>query len=118
MPSATRWLNHEMRPSSLRKLAIITSQMGARRGRTESLGDYGDSKAALNDRFRELTSEWQERGLLSVVIHPGWVRTDMGGPNASISVRESAKGIRAVMSELQPSDHGRFLTWEGKEHPW
>ncbi len=104
--------------SGQRKLALITSMMGARRGSTRSLGKYGDSKAALNDRFRALAAGWRDRGCLAVVIHPGWVRTDMGGRNAAISVEESARGIYELMAALGDSHHGRFWTWEGREHPW
>ncbi len=101
-----------------RKIALITSTMGSRRGSRRSLGNYGESKAALNDRFRALEEIWRERGCLAVVIHPGWVRTDMGGPSAVVSVGESARGISKVMVSLDESRHGRFWTWEGKEHPW
>ena len=104
--------------SEQRKIALITSMMGARRGSTRSLGKYGDSKAALNDRFRALEAGWRERGCLAVVIHPGWVRTDMGGRNAAVSIEESARGIRDVMASLDASRHGRFWTWDGREHPW
>lgn len=104
--------------SGQRKIALITSMMGARRGSTRSLGKYGDSKAALNDRFRAREADWRERGCLAVVIHPGWVRTDMGGRNAAISVEESAHGICEVMAALDADGHGRFRTWDGREHPW
>jgi NAD(P)-dependent dehydrogenase (short-subunit alcohol dehydrogenase family) len=99
-------------------IALMTSQLGARRGRTGSLGDYGDSKAALNDEFRRRADAWREAGAMAVVIHPGWVRTDMGGSGASISVTESADGITRVLDDLDPSQHGQFLTWEGRQHPW
>ena len=104
--------------SEQRKIALITSQLGARRGSCRSLGTYGESKAALNDRFRALEGRWREQGCLAVVIHPGWVRTDMGGPRATISVEESARGICEVMASLDDSRHGRFWTWDGREHPW
>ena len=104
--------------SEQKKVALITSQMGARHGSTRSLGKYGDSKAALNDRFRAREQGWRAAGCLAVVIHPGWVRTDMGGASASLSVEESARGIRRVMAELDESRHGRFWTWDGREHPW
>ena len=104
--------------SGQRKIALITSMMGARRGSRRGLGKYGDSKAALNDRFRAVADRWRERGCLAVVIHPGWVRTDMGGRNASISVAESARGIHDVMARLDEAGHGRFWTWDGREHPW
>jgi NAD(P)-dependent dehydrogenase (short-subunit alcohol dehydrogenase family) len=100
------------------KLGLITSQMGARRGSTRSLGDYGDSKAELNDGFRRLAPAWAKQGVVAVVVHPGWVRTDMGGAGADIGVTESATGIRHLMANLTPEQHGRFWTWEGREHPW
>lgn len=99
-------------------IALMTSQLGARRGRTGSLGDYGDSKAALNDGFRELAHEWEAAGAISVVIHPGWVETEMGGPGAPLTVAESAKGIKRVMDGLRREDNGKFLTWDGRTHPW
>ena len=104
--------------SEQKKIALISSQVGARRGSRRSLGKYGDSKAALNDRFRAIERDWRAAGCLAVVIHPGWVRTDMGGSGASLSVEGSARGIRRVMAELDESHHGRFWTWDGREHPW
>ena len=102
--------------SEQKKIALITSQMGARHGSGRRLGKYGESKAALNDRFRTVERDWRKAGCLAVVIHPGWVRTDMGGSSASISVEESARGIRRVMEGLDESSHGRFWTWDGREH--
>ncbi len=104
--------------SDLRRLALITSQHGARRGRTGSLGDYGDSKAALNDAFRARAPDWATRGIRAIVIHPGWVSTDMGGESAPLSVQDSASGIRAVLDSLTAEMHGRFWTWDGREHDW
>ena len=104
--------------SNQKKIALISSQVGARRGSRRSLGKYGDSKAALNDRFRAIERDWRAAGCLAVVIHPGWVRTDMGGSTASLSVEESARDIRRVMADLDESRHGRFWTWDGREHPW
>ncbi len=99
-------------------IAIMSSQVGARRGRSGSLGDYGDSKAALNDEFRRRADRWRTVGAIAVVMHPGWVRTDMGGSGASIGVTESADGITRVLDGLSASQHGQFLTWDGREHPW
>jgi NAD(P)-dependent dehydrogenase (short-subunit alcohol dehydrogenase family) len=100
------------------RVLLITSQLGARRGTKESLGDYGDSKAALNDRFRERAKDWSEKDISAVVMHPGWVRTDMGGENADISVDESVSSIFSFVEGMSSSDHGRFVTWEGSDHPW
>jgi NAD(P)-dependent dehydrogenase (short-subunit alcohol dehydrogenase family) len=96
----------------------MTSQLGARYGRKRSLGLYGDSKAALNDAFRTLAPGWSQQGVMAIVMHPGWVRTDMGGASAPLSVTESVAGIRQVVAQLAPAAHGRFWTWNGREHPW
>lgn len=100
------------------KLVLVTSQLGARHGGTGSLGVYGDSKAALNDRFRELESAWGAKGITAIVLHPGWVRTDMGGSSAPLSVEDSASGIRQLIEEMGSEHHGGFWTWEGRRHPW
>ena len=100
------------------RVVLVTSQLGARRGSKESLGDYGDSKAALNDEFRRLAPGWADRGLIAIVLHPGWVRTDMGGPSAPLSAEESVTGIRELVAGLTDAHHGRFWTWDGREHPW
>jgi NAD(P)-dependent dehydrogenase (short-subunit alcohol dehydrogenase family) len=101
-----------------KKIVLITSQLGARYGRARRLGTYGESKAALNDKFRQLAPVWGRDGLHAIVMHPGWVRTDMGGTWASLSVEESVTGMRQVIARLTAAEHGRFWTWEGREHPW
>jgi len=101
-----------------KKIVLMTSQLGARYGRRSGLGLYGDSKAALNDAFRALAPEWGRQGVITIVMHPGWVRTDMGGASASLSVTESVTGIRQVIARLTAAEHGRFWTWNGREHSW
>ena len=51
-------------------------------------------------------------------MHPGWVRTDMGGASAPLSVAGSVAGMRQVIARLTAAEHGRFWTWNGREHPW
>jgi NAD(P)-dependent dehydrogenase (short-subunit alcohol dehydrogenase family) len=104
--------------STQKKIVLMTSQLGARYGRRRSLGLYGDSKAALNDAFRALAPAWGRQGVIAIVMHPGWVRTDMGGASAPLSVAESVAGIRQVIAHLTAAEHGRFWTWNGREHPW
>ena len=104
--------------STQKKVVLMTSQLGARRGGFHDLGTYGDSKATLNDAFRRRAPEWARKGLIAIVMHPGWVRTDMGGPNAPLGVGDSVAGIIGVVDRLTPAEHGRFWTWDGREHPW
>jgi len=104
--------------SQQKKIAILTSQMGARRGGSTPSGVYGASKALLNDRFREAEPAWRARGLTAIVFHPGWVKTEMGGAGASVTVKDSVAGMRKVLDSLKPADSGKFLTWQGREHPW
>jgi NAD(P)-dependent dehydrogenase (short-subunit alcohol dehydrogenase family) len=114
----TRALLEAVQRGAEKKIVLMTSQLGARYGSRRSLGIYGDSKAALNDAFRELAPAWGRAGLIAIVMHPGWVRTDMGGAGAPLSVAESVRGIRRVIAGLTAAEHGRFLTWEGREHAW
>lgn len=105
-----------LRPGGI--VAIMTSQLGARRGGAGAKSGYGASKAALNDEFRLRADEWRSRGALAVVIHPGWVKTAMGGDSAPLAVEDSVTGIRSLLANLTAEHHGRFWTWEGREHPW
>ena len=103
---------------SMKKVAILTSQMRARNGGATPSSTYGKSKCALNDRFREIEMNWRELGISSIVFHPGWVATDMGGRFAPVSVEESVNGMRNVIETLTTADSGSFFTWKGKKHPW
>jgi len=116
--TVTETLLDALAGSANARIVLMSSQVGARHGRSGSLGLYGDSKAALNDAFRAHAPAWAARGVTAIVMHPGWVQTDMGGAGAPVSVHDSAQGIRAVVDDLQSSDHGKFLTWLGDEHPW
>ena len=76
------------------------------------------SKAALNAGVRVLSLELAGRGITCVVLHPGWVRTDMGGAGAALDPKTSIAGMRAVIARLKASDNGRFLDYDGAEIPW
>ena len=114
----TQALLDAVKRSAEKKIVLITSQLGTRYGRARRLGTYGESKAALNDKFRQLAPVWGREGIRAIVMHPGWVRTDMGGTWASLSVEGSVTGMRQVIARLTAAEHGRFWTWEGREHPW
>lgn len=79
---------------------------------------YRESKAALNMYTRSLAAEHRDAGLVAVSVSPGWVRTDMGGPDAPLSPEQSISGILAVLEALEPSDSGKFLSHDGAELPW
>jgi len=104
--------------SSGAKVITLTSQMGSLHRKSTGRYAYRSSKAAANKVMQVMALELRDRGIIACPIHPGWVRTDMGGPHASISVEESAKGVLSVIEALTLEDSGRFWTWEGSEHPW
>jgi NAD(P)-dependent dehydrogenase (short-subunit alcohol dehydrogenase family) len=79
---------------------------------------YRASKAALNQLTRTMAAELKKDRFICIVMSPGWVRTDMGGPGASLSPEDSVAAMLEVIDRLTPSDTGRFLDHRGKEVPW
>lgn len=79
---------------------------------------YRTSKTAVHMVMKNLSVDLAEREITSVVFHPGWVATDMGGPKAPTEPAQSAAGLYRVLCAVGPSDNGRFLTNEGEELPW
>ena len=79
---------------------------------------YAASKTALNMFTRVLAGNVRKEGVTAVMIGPGWVKTDMGGPNATLEPEESARGLLAVIDGLTIGDSGRFLRYDGSETPW
>lgn len=77
---------------------------------------YNASKSVMN--MVTVMSATADPDVAYVAIHPGWVQSDMGGANAAVSVADSASGIISVLHGLTIADSGRFVTWEGDEHPW
>lgn len=100
------------------KAVTITSQMGAISVDMAFGLAYSASKAAVNKTMRLLAPEYAQRGIIVSLIHPGWVRTDMGGAAADISADESAVGIWSVVDRLTLADAGSFYSWTGSPHPW
>jgi len=79
---------------------------------------YRASKAALNQLTRTMAAELKKDRFICIAMSPGWVRTDMGGPGASLSPEDSVAAMLKVLDRLTPSDTGRFLDHRGKEVPW
>jgi len=79
---------------------------------------YTVSKTALNMITKVMASQLSKYGIIVVSIHPGWVRTDMGGSAAPVMPEESARGIVNIAEKLTMKDNGKFLEYTGKELPW
>ncbi|MGE5537186.1 MAG: SDR family oxidoreductase [Gemmatimonas sp.] len=100
-------------------VAAVTSLMGSIADNSSGgYYAYRSSKAALNAVFKSLSVDLKPRGITSVVLHPGWVKTDMGGPNAPLEAPESVRGMRAVLAKVTINDTGRFFDYQGREMPW
>ncbi len=104
--------------SSQKKLVAITSQMGSIADASGGFYAYRTSKAALNMAYQALAHDLAGRGVAVGVIHPGWVRTRMGGPHATVSERASAEGIAAGIDGLVPSRGAVFQNYRGEPLPW
>jgi NAD(P)-dependent dehydrogenase (short-subunit alcohol dehydrogenase family) len=102
-----------------RIIASITSGMG-------SIADngsgghyvYRSSKAALNAVMKSMAVDLEVRGIIAIVLNPGWVKTDMGRPNAQIAVEQSAQGIRLLLASLTAADSGKCFNVDGGIFPW
>ena len=79
---------------------------------------YRPSKAALNMITKSLSIDLESDGIMAVALHPGWVRTDMGGANAAVPTKESVEGLLTVIGSLDESKNGGFFDFNGKALPW
>ncbi|MEM6285387.1 MAG: SDR family NAD(P)-dependent oxidoreductase, partial [Chloroflexota bacterium] len=108
-----------LRNGGNRRLISITSQLGSLwRKESGGLYDYCASKAALNMYTRTLAADLKSDGITTVLIHPGWVQTDMGGGRADLTPEESASAVIDVIDSLTPEMNGGFYRHDGSEHPW
>jgi len=104
--------------SHMSKVAIIASQMGSSTRAPGGSYIYRASKAAAINLGRNLATDLAQLGIAVGIYHPGWVRTDMGGDAAAISTDQSADGLVARIDALSMDTTGRFLTWDGHDHPF
>ena len=103
----------------MKMIASLTSRMGSiAENDAGGVYIYRSSKAALNAAARSLAIDLAPRGITVIVFHPGWVKTDMGGPGALIDAETSVAGMRAVIKGTGPKDSGRFFAYDGAEVPW
>ena len=105
--------------SSRKTIVTITSKMGsvADNGRGGSY-IYRSSKSAVNMVIKSIAIDLESNDIISVLLHPGWVRTDMGGPSGLISVEQSVSGMLSVIREVTSADSGKFIAYDGQIIPW
>ncbi len=101
-----------------RKLIAISSRLGSITHNDGARYAYRASKTALNMEWQSLSKDTAAKGLICVVLHPGWVQTDMGGAAATLTIAQSVPAMVKVIDGLKPADNGRFLNYDGTELPW
>lgn len=100
------------------RLAVLSSRMGAIGPRSSPSGWlYRASKAAVNSVLKDASLVLADRAIC-VSLHPGWVRTDMGGASADLDVSQSVSDMRHLIATLSPADNGRFLEHDGATIAW
>lgn len=104
--------------SQRKTVAVVSSIMGSMGKAYGKSYPYRASKAGLNAALVNLAIDLKPRGIHFLMIHPGWVRTDMGGPTAHIGAEESVRGMRAVVDRASPETSGHFFQFDGQELPW
>ena len=117
--TVTQAIIENIKKGSDKKIYFLSSQLG-------SIGDntsggmyiYRSSKTALNQVVKSLSVDLKPIGITVISLHPGWVKTDMGGPNAPVSIDESVKGMMKVIDTTDIGNTGTFLNYDGKELPW
>ncbi|CAH1546737.1 Short-chain dehydrogenase [Vibrio jasicida] len=102
-----------------KKIACISSKVGSMTENTSGGGYiYRSSKAALNSVVKSLSNDLTDEGFTVLALHPGWVRTAMGGPNALIDTQTSADGLAKVIEQSTQENSGQFINYDGTELPW
>lgn len=115
----TQALRPALRRGTERKIAFISSKVGSIDDNGSGGGYlYRSSKTALNQVMKSLSVDLAEEGFVVLALHPGWVRTRMGGPNALIDTDTSARGLLKVITEATPECSGRFFNYDGSTIPW
>ncbi len=115
----TQKIIRNIEKSSDKKIYFLSSKVGSiQDNRSGGMYIYRSSKTALNQVVKSLSIDLKPIGISVIALHPGWVRTDMGGHNALISVEESVKGMMKVISNTSIKNSGQFLNYDGKEIPW
>tara|TARA_A100001037_G_scaffold304877_1_gene343150 strand:+ start:834 stop:1499 length:666 start_codon:yes stop_codon:yes gene_type:complete len=104
--------------SDRKQMVFVSSIMGSIENNSGGMPIYRSSKAALNQAVRSVAPELRSKGITSLLIHPGWVRTDMGGPNAAIDAQTSVRGMRETIEGLTLAMAGTYVNYDGNPIPW
>ena len=114
-----RRLTENVKAGEAKKMVAISSNVGSI-GATSSGGGlaYRMSKAAMNMAFKSLSIDWAQAGIATMMLHPGWVQTDMGGSNANITTKESVSGMRALIEAMSLDNNAEFRAYDGRYLEW
>ncbi|MFA0810607.1 SDR family oxidoreductase [Microbulbifer epialgicus] len=105
--------------SSHKLIAMMSSKVGSIADNRSGGGYiYRTSKTALNQIVKSLAIDLKDRGITVLALHPGWVKTAMGGPEALISAEVSVRGLKKILLQAEPSNSGHFYNYDGSEIPW
>ncbi len=107
-----------LRSGGMKRVVNITSGLGSIEQSSGGYYGYRESKAALNMFTKSLAAELGPEGFICLALHPGWVRTDMGGPSANLSVEESVTSMRAVIDDMDADDNGVYRGYSGDLVAW
>ncbi|QFT37058.1 MULTISPECIES: SDR family oxidoreductase [unclassified Vibrio] len=108
-----------LQTGQLKKIACLSSKVGSMTENTSGGGYiYRSSKAALNSVVKSLSNDLSSQGFTVLALHPGWVQTEMGGPNALIDTQTSAAGLVEVIESADISRSGEFINYDGTALPW
>ena len=115
----TQLIIENLRNGSQKKLIYITSKMGSiDDNKSGGAYIYRSSKTALNSVVKSISVDLAKDDMKVALLHPGWVRTDMGGPNGLIDTSASVCGMTEVIDSLSQSDSGCFFNYDGSKIPW
>ena len=107
-----------LRRSKAARIVTISSSMGSMASSASDRIAYRASKATVNKLMQGLASDLKRDGIVTIVMHPGWVQTDMGGAGADITPQDSASGILKVIEGLTLARTGQFIDHDGRTMPW
>jgi NAD(P)-dependent dehydrogenase (short-subunit alcohol dehydrogenase family) len=107
-----------LRRAASPRILILSSRMGSLSHAKSDRIAYRASKAAVNKVMQGLATDLLPMGVAIASVHPGWVRTDMGGPEADIDTQESVDGLYALLTGLTLERTGSFFNYDGTTMPW